>query len=91
MSSITGIEDITVHCTVPGEYQLYVEAWLSDRIQKQSATSEEPAEFADGLCYASTYVSEPPPTDPDALTDLVYELNTMGSFDWIDADMDSVS
>ena len=61
MSSITGIQNITVHSNVPGEYQLYVEAWLSDRIQKQSATSEEPAESVDGLCYASTYVSEPPP------------------------------
>ena len=90
MSSITGIQDITVHSNVPGEYQLYVEAWLSDRIQKQSATSEEPAEFADGLCYASTYVSEPPPTNPDALTDLVYELNTMGSFDWVDADIELI-
>lgn len=90
MSSITSIQDITVHSNVLGEYQLYVEAWLSDRIQKQSATLEEPAEFADGLCYASTYVSEPPPTDPDALTDLVYELNTMGSFDWIDADMELI-
>lgn len=90
MSSITGIQDVTVHAAVPGEYQLYVEAWLSDRIQKQSATSEEPAEYADGLCYASTYVSEPPPTNPDALVELVYELNTMGSFDWIDADMDSI-
>ena len=90
MSSITGIQDITVHSNVPGEYQLYVEAWLSDRIQKQSATSEEPAEFADGLCYASTYVSELPPTNPDALTDLVYELNTMGSFDWSDADMELI-
>lgn len=90
MSSITGIQDITVHSNVPGEYQLYVEAWLSDRIQKQSATSEEPAESTDGLCYASTYVSEPPPTDLNALTDLVYELNTMGSFDWIDADMELI-
>ena len=90
MSSITGIQNITVHSNVPGEYQLYVEAWLSDRIQKQSATSEEPVESADGLCYASTYVSEPPPTNPDALTDLVYELNTMGSFDWIDADMELI-
>ena len=90
MSSITGIQDITVHSNVSGEYQLYVEAWLSDRIQKQSATSEEPAESADGLCYASTYVSEPPPTNPDALTDFVYELNTMGSFDWIDADMELI-
>lgn len=90
MSSITGIQDITVHAAVPREYQLYVEAWLSDRIQKQSATSEEPAEYADGLCYASTCISEPPPTNPDALVELVYELNTMGSFDWIDADMDSI-
>ena len=90
MSSITGIQDITVHSNVPGEYQLYVEAWLSDRIQKQSATSEEPAEFADGLCYASTYVSEPPPTNPHALINFVYELNTMGSFDWIDTDMELI-
>jgi hypothetical protein len=90
MSSITEIQDITVHSNVPGEYKLYVEAWLGDRIQKQAAKSEEPAEFTDGLCYASTYVSEPPPTNPDALTDLVYELNTMGSFDWVDADMDSI-
>ena len=90
MSSITGIQDITVHSNVPGEYQLYVEAWLSDRIQKQSATSEEPAESADGLCYASTYVSEPPPTNPHALINLVYELNTMGSFDWVDADIELI-
>jgi len=90
MSSITGIQDITVHSNVPGEYQLYVEAWLSDRIQKQAATSEEPAEFTDGLCYASTHVSEPPPTNPDELVNLIYELNTMGSFDWVDADIDSI-
>ncbi len=90
MSSITEIQDITVHSNVPGEYKLYVEAWLSDRIQKQAATLEEPAESADGLCYASTYVSEPPPTNPDDLVNLIYELNTMGSFDWVDADMDSI-
>jgi len=90
MSSITEIQDITVHFNVPGEYKLYVEAWLSDRIQKQTATLEEPAEFTDGLCYASTYVSEPPPTNPDDLVNLIYELNTMGSFDWVDADMDSI-
>ncbi len=89
MSSITEIQDITVHSNVPGEYKLYVEAWLNDRIQKP-ATLEEPAEFADGLCYASTYVSEPPPTNPDDLVNLIYELNTMGSFDWVDADMDSI-
>ena len=90
MPSITEIQDITVHSNVPGEYKLYVEAWLSDRIQKQAATLEEPAEFTDGLCYASTYVSEPPPTNPDDLVNLIYELNTMGSFDWVDADMDSI-
>jgi len=90
MSSITEIQDITVHSNVPGEYKLYVEAWLGDRIQKQAATSEEPAEFTDGLCYASTYVSEPPPANTDKLVNLIYELNTVGLFDWIDADMDLI-
>jgi hypothetical protein len=90
MPSITEIQDITVHSNVPGEYQLYVEAWLSDRIQKQAATLEEPAESVDGLCYASTYVSEPPPTNPDKLVDLVYVLNTIGLLDWVDADINLI-
>jgi len=79
------IENIDV-TPLNGEYFVYVEAWIDDRIQVSPATWEEPAEFKPGLCHANFVVEDQPPTDPDKLEAWVREQD----IDWIDVDLSEI-
>jgi hypothetical protein len=69
-----------------GEYFIYVEAWIDDRIQVSPATWEEPAEFKPGLCRANFVVEDQPPTDPNELEVWLREQD----IDWINVDLSEI-
>jgi hypothetical protein len=91
------IENIDV-IPLDGEYFVYVEAWIDDRIQVSPATWEEPAEFKPGLCHANFVVEVQPPTDPDKLetTDNKVAFSELVAWvreqdiDWIDVDLSEI-
>jgi len=90
MSSISAIRHIDIYPKGDNEYQVYAEAWIEDRLQVSPATWEEPAEHKPGLCFASTYVEDKPPSDPSDLEEFIYELNRGNSLDWIDVDSTNI-
>ena len=84
MPSIWAIRHVDVYPKGPNEYEIYAEAWIEDRIQISPASWEEPAECKPGLCSASTYVEDKPPSNTEDLEEYVHELNRGDSLDWVD-------
>jgi hypothetical protein len=82
MTCILSILHVDVYPKGNNEYQIYTEAWIENCIQVRSATWEDPAEFAPGLCWASTYVEDKPPTDQSDLHEFIHELNRSASLEW---------